>query len=104
MLTGKSYFVFLAFLMTGVLAVGQTNVDSLEQKLPSTQGTHRVDLLNQLTYEFITRDNAKATSYNSKALTLSDQIGYKKGMAVAYTYRGVYEYLSGQFPVAHDDL
>jgi signal transduction histidine kinase len=104
MLTGKSYFVFLAFLMTGVLAVGQTNVDSLEQKLPSTQGTQRVDLLNQLTYEFITRDNTKATSYNSKALALSDQIGYKKGKAVAYTYRGVYEYLSGQFPAAHDDL
>jgi signal transduction histidine kinase len=102
--TSKTYFVCLALLLSWVLAIGQTNVDSLEQKLQSTQGYERVDLLNQLTYEFITRDNAKAMSYNGKALALSDELGYKKGKAVAYTYKGVYEYLSGQFPAAHDDL
>lgn len=102
--TSKSCFVFLVLLLSGSLATGQSNVDSLELRLKNTQGPERVDLLNRLTYEFITRDNAKAATYNSKALALSAEIGYKKGEAVAYTYKGVYEYLSGQFPAAHDDL
>ena len=78
--------------------------DSLEQALKSAKNETRVDLLNQLTYEFITQDNEKVVHYNNEALRLSEQINYKKGQAIAYTYRGVSEYLSGQLTEGHENL
>ena len=78
--------------------------DSLEQKLREIDGIAKVDVLNQLTYEFITHDNAKVIAYNKQALELSKKINYLKGEAKAYTYRGVFEYLSGQLDQGHRDL
>jgi signal transduction histidine kinase len=78
--------------------------DSLEQKLGKIDGTAKVDLLNRLTYEFITHDNAKVVAYNKQALELSKKINYLTGEAKAYTYRGVFEYLSGQLEQGHRDL
>lgn len=94
---------FLSFYFC--FAAAQSNItDSLERKLPQTAGEARVDILNQLTYEFITHDNAKVVRYGNEAIRISRQIGYTKGEAIAHTYRGVYEYLSGQFKAAHTDL
>ena len=78
--------------------------DSLEQKLREVEGTAKVDVLNRLTYEFITHDNAKVIEYNKQALELSKKINYLNGEAKAYTYRGVFEYLSGQLDQGHRDL
>ena len=78
--------------------------DSLEQKLREVEGTVKVDVLNRLTYEFITHDNAKVIEYNKQALELSKEINYLNGEAKAYTYRGVFEYLSGQLDQGHRDL
>src|SRR4051812_6575629 len=86
-------------------AFGQQNrADSLELRLRETQGKKRVDILNQLTYEFITHDNKKVEEYGQQAISLSNEIKYPEGEASAYTYRGVYAYLSGQFPASHRDL
>src|SRR5687768_7958875 len=78
--------------------------DSLERKLDKINGKEKVDVLNKLTYEFITQDNAKVMAYNQQALDLSKKIRYLKGEARAYTYRGVSEYLSGQLVEGHHDL
>ncbi|MEJ0029877.1 MAG: tetratricopeptide repeat-containing sensor histidine kinase [Bacteroidota bacterium] len=78
--------------------------DSLEQKLRKADGELKVDILNRLTYEFITHDSIKVESYNRQALELSRSINYLKGEARAYTYRGVSEYLSGHLPEGHADL
>ena len=78
--------------------------DSLEQKLREVEGTAKVDVLNRLTYEFITHDNAKVIEYNKQAIELSKKINYLNGEAKAYTYRGVFEYLSGQLDQGHRDL
>ena len=48
----------------------------------------KVDILNQLTFEFITIDSSKVVLYNNQALSLSRQIKYVKGQAVAFTYKG----------------
>src|SRR6478752_2434406 len=86
-------------------AFGQSTVtDSLEHALKKAEGNEKVDLLNQLTYEYITHDNKKVVEFGQQAIELSKQIKYTKGEARAYTYRGVYEYSSGQFPEAHRDL
>jgi signal transduction histidine kinase len=102
-----SFRCFAGFFATflSLTAVGQSEVvDSLQQKLKSSMGESRVDILNQLTFEFISVDNAKVIQYGSEAIQLAQQIHYVKGEAVAHTYRGVYEYQSGQFAAARKSL
>jgi signal transduction histidine kinase len=102
--------VFLFLFIPGLFSCkvygqGQSNVtDSLEQKLLKVEGKLKVDVLNRLTYEFITHDNIKVETYNKEARDLSKRIGYLAGEARAYTYRGVYEYLSGRLAEGHADL
>lgn len=94
-----------AFLALHVASHAQLAVtDSLEQKLASTSGPQRVDLLNRLTYEFISVDNDKVIRYSNEALQLAAALAYTKGEGVAHTYRGVFAYQSGQFPEAHRRL
>ena len=102
---GKAFLLYylLGFLSCSVFAQVQFT-DSLEQKLSKINGKEKVDVLNQLTYEFITHDNVKVIAYNKQALELSKEISYLKGEARAYTYRGVFEYLSGQLAEGHNDL
>lgn len=105
MVTGKRLLLVCFFGCFYFAAIGQNlRTDSLEQKLKTAEGRTKVDLLNQLTYEFITNDNDKVILYGKQALELSRQLGYVKGEAIAYTYKGVAESLSGQFPEAHRDL
>ena len=101
----KAFALLLVLSVVCSNAVGQSKVtDSLEQRLPQLQGKQKVEILNQLTYEFITHYNDKVVRYGNEAIRLSKQIKYIKGEAIAHTYRGVYEYLSGQFALAHQDL
>ena len=89
----------------GAEAFCQTKViDSLEQKLKNARDRERVNVLNQLTYEFISVNTDKVIQYGDEALGLSRKIGYIKGEGIAFTYRGVHEYLSGQLQQAHKDL
>jgi signal transduction histidine kinase len=90
--------LIIVSMLLGQLAAGQTRyTDSLITKLTSSEGLQKVDLLNQLAYEFLSKDNEKAMGYCERALALAKKLNYEKGIAQACTYRGVYEYLSGQF-------
>ncbi|HEX5172267.1 MAG TPA: tetratricopeptide repeat protein [Cyclobacteriaceae bacterium] len=100
---GRAFFIISSLISCSAFAQSRIT-DSLEQKLEKAHGTAKVDILNQLTYEFITHDNDKVIKYNGDALRLSKEINYLKGEAKAYTYRGVNEYLTAQFPEAHKDL
>ena len=94
----------MLFVALPLLLSGQGKVaDSLERKLVSLKGEERVDLLNQLVYKFITVDNEKVVRYSNEGLQLAKSILYIKGEGVAYAYRGVYEYMSGQFANAKYD-
>ena len=99
-------FLVLVVALTGYygLLAQPAGTDSLEMLLDKSAGKERVDLLNKLTYGYITNDSAKVSAYNSEALTLSHAIGYLRGEARAYTYRGVAEYLSGQLDAGHSNL
>lgn len=103
---GSRQILFLFFsVLFAWKAHSQTRVtDSLEQKLQSVKGKDRVDVLNELTFEFISIDNDKAMAYGQQALSLGRQLKYEDGEARAFALRGVYEYLSGQFAEAHRDL
>ena len=105
MYTVRAFLFFCITSFISCTAFAQIkSADSLEQKLDKVHGKEKVDVLNQLTYKFITHDNAKVIAYNQQALDLSREIKYLKGEARAYTYRGVFEYLSGQLTEGHRDL
>ena len=98
---------FTAFALTllNLIALGQSKaIDSLEVKLQSSANAERVDILNRLTYEFISVDNGKVVRYSNEAIQLARKINYTKGEGVANSYRGVYEYQSGQFAAARKSL
>ena len=69
-------FALLCFsLCISSTGLGQlSTVDSLEQVLLSSKNEAKVDVLNQLTYEFITVDNEKVQLYNGQAIDLSKRI------------------------------
>ena len=79
---------FLSICISGLLSCSlfaqMKTTDSLEQKLRNVNGKEKVDVLNQLTYEYITHDNAKVIAYNKQALALSKEINYLEGEARAY--------------------
>jgi signal transduction histidine kinase len=92
--------LFISFVATGQGKI----IDSLEHKLQTAAGIERVDVLNQLTFEFISVDNEKVVRYDDEAILLSEKIKYTKGEGIAYTFRGVYQYQSGQFAEARISL
>jgi signal transduction histidine kinase len=105
MCTRKTCIVLLisGFISCNIFAQIKS-ADSLEQRLDKVAGKQKVDLLNALTYKLITHDNEKVIAYNKQALALSKSIDYLSGEARAYTYRGVFEYLTGQLQEGHRDL
>lgn len=97
--------VTLCLILLSLTCVGQgTITDKLQQNLSSARGKERVDILNQLTFEFISIDNNKVERYNGEAIQLATELGDVKGQGIAYTYRGVYEYQSGRFRDARASL
>src|SRR6185369_7668571 len=92
---GVFFFVLAATIPT---IFGQTqSIDSLTRQLDKVEDKKKVDLLNRLTFEFISQDNDKAKQYCDQSLELCKKIGYTKGEGVAYTYRGIFEYLAGEY-------
>lgn len=71
---------------------------NLEQDLKefNLQDTHRVNLLNNLSYAYRRNNPTKIESYAKQALQLSEQLNYDKGKGIAYKNLGIAEYkLSG---------
>ncbi|HEY0742646.1 MAG TPA: tetratricopeptide repeat protein [Chryseosolibacter sp.] len=101
----KGLMLLMMLAIAPVVAWSQGSAaDSLEQTLMQAEGHARVDVLNRLVYEYISVDNAKVVRYSDEALKLARQLKYVKGEGIAYAYRGVYDYMSGEFRKAHDDL
>ncbi len=95
-MNGGRFLLVLALAINS--AFGQSRLtDSLTNQLRKVDGIKKVDILNRLTFELISQDNDKASQYCSQSLALSNKLGYEKGAGVAYTYKGISEYLSGEF-------
>jgi len=82
--------IIIIFILFPVLAVAQPitfnrpkNTDSLKKVLSESSGTKRVDLLNMTGYSILSKNPEESLNYITKALTLSDSLGYDDGKAVA---------------------
>jgi signal transduction histidine kinase/Tfp pilus assembly protein PilF len=83
---------------------GQSRVDSLITAMERAAGATRVDLLNQLAFEYIANDKEKANAYCLEAIQLAEEMNYTVGQGTALIYKGVNEYLSGEFTPSRIDL
>jgi len=91
-------------LISSQLGAQSRKADSLAKLLQKSKGIEKVNTLNQLAFEYLSKDNTKAMEYCDQAISLGNDIGYQKGVGQAYTYRGVYEYLSGEYSDGRGNL
>lgn len=61
--------------------IDKINVDSLQQVLPELDGTDKIDALNKIAYAIFSRHPDSCQSITANAISMSEQIGYKKGLA-----------------------
>lgn len=100
--------IIFCFLLAGfgMIAMGKSSQDSLKRALEihQTNDSARVDLLNQLSYEYWIVDAEKAESLSREALVISKKISYLKGMAFANRSIGVTSWVQGNYEEGLDVL
>ena len=93
------YYFFFSLLPFGTLA--QSDIDSLEFILDNYKSvdTVRVNLLNQLGFEYWIVDAEQSDLYGTQALALARQLGYAKGEAYAQRVIGVANWTRGNYEI-----
>jgi|GEM_PF-529487 signal transduction histidine kinase/tetratricopeptide (TPR) repeat protein len=93
-LTARCYGLIAWLIVT--MGYSQTpKIDSLKVILPNSTGQQRADVLNQLSFRSLVGQLDNAQEYASQALQLSQRLGYKRGVAEATIYQGIYQLQRG---------
>lgn len=96
---GGLLILFMGHLLYGVQAQSYDEIiHNLASQLKENtlRDTHKVNLLNELSYAYRRNDPEKIESFAKEALQLSEQLNYAKGKGIAYKNLGTAEYkLSG---------
>lgn len=92
-------FIYICCLSWYLPLTAQNDVDSLRYILENYQSvdTIRVDLLNQVGYEYWIVDPLKSDQYGSQALALAQRLDYKSGEAFAQRVIGVAHWTRGNY-------
>lgn len=93
------------FLCAFIPHLGAQNptIDSLKKMLASaTTAQEQVDVLNELTYEYIFTSYDSAAYYHEKALLLSQENDYKAGISNHHNLAGIMSRISGRYSEALD--
>jgi len=95
---------FIGFVFCSTIIFSQqTKTDSLVTVVASSsEDSNKVNTLNLLAWEIVltTGDYAKTVDYCNQAITLSEQINYKKGHAKALNILGAAYMFQGDYPTA----
>src|SRR5687768_7066055 len=83
-------------------AYGQSNrvIDSLEKLAKSQKDTNLIKTYNELTWQYRNVSQAKAIDYGNKAINLSTQHKFDKGLSQAYNDLGIIYYDRQDFQMA----
>ena len=101
----RRLIAILIFLTTTFHSLAQSpKIDSLQRLANQSSGEIQVDILNQLAYEWLSFDNAKANEKCNEALQLSKKLSYEKGLAQSHIYKGLCEFLEGNHTIARLDI
>ena len=71
------------------------NKTEIQLNSPSLYDTIATKLLSRLAFEYRGNNPDKAMEYAHQSLALSEQIGYKKGMLIAYSHMGIISAMTG---------
>ena len=91
--------VFLLLIFLFQHSLGANTVDSLERELEnhSQLDTIRVDILNELAYQYWIIDPVQSEKYSKEALELAVTLAYTEGMAYANRSIGVSNWAQGNY-------
>ncbi len=94
----KRYLFIFLLVLSFLESIGSV-VDSLKYELTKNrkQDTLRVDILNELGYQFWTFDPDQSKEYSSEALELSKSLDYRQGIAFANRSLGVVNWTQGNY-------
>jgi tetratricopeptide (TPR) repeat protein len=92
----------IQLLFSSCYCLAETPLDSLKKRLTSyhLSDTARVNLLNQLGYEYWIVDPLQSELYGNEALLLADSLKYIKGKAFANRVVGVSHWARGHYDTA----
>ncbi len=95
----------ILFILFVIHATGQNTslIDSLTNRLQSTESdTARINLLNHIASEIFFSNPDEIYNYAHDALEMSEDIGYRRGIAQAYNNLGIYYRVKGIYDKAID--
>jgi len=95
----KTFSIVIFFLFTfNVIAQNTNRIDSLLKVLKKNiDDTTRVNVLNQLSWNYINSDFDNSLKYGEQALDLAQKIDFNSGIGLAYTYISYAYYRKGSF-------
>lgn len=95
-------FVSLFTLIIGLTYGQQTNkvIDSLNILLKSAKDTSRVNILNDIAFEYVSESPETANKYSNEALKLSEKLNFTNGQIIAYNNLGLAQYYSNNYDKA----
>jgi serine phosphatase RsbU (regulator of sigma subunit) len=91
----------LSMLFASIMSNAQNedkNLKAIFEK--STQDTAKVNMINELAYNWYRKDPDKTLEYGTKARELAEKINYQSGLAEAYKNIGLGYYLQGSYEKA----
>ena len=96
----------LIILLLPLFAIGQSKIqqqllDSL--RINPTKNIQYVNWLNSLAHTYWNTDPKKTDSLGNIALSLSNELDYKKGICNAYHEMAVGQWMLGNYPLAHEN-
>src|SRR5689334_6743191 len=96
------FYWLLLIVPSGVAAQEPVLIDSLLKQLPTARDTARVNVLNNLCWEYRNSQPDKGLEYGQQALDLATRLSFKGGMLRAYSRIGVIHMQQGRNPQAKD--
>ncbi len=95
--------VIIVFVSKHVFALEQQNLDSLIYSVQDMRGdTNKVIVLNRIADRLLYVDYEEIRYFAEDALSLSEELDYKKGVAIAYNNLGIYYREVGVYDQAID--
>lgn len=92
----KHIVTTMVLLLLGTMAFSQNVIDSLILRIKHAKDTARVDVYNDIAYEYRNSDIEKTQFYADTAVMLAQKIDYTRGLGNAYINKGNYYKLIGE--------
>lgn len=95
------FAVIVFFLMSSFSIAQNRTIDSLKNNLILTkENTLKVDILNDLSWEYSDSDPERSMEYATQAQSLAEKLNYKKGLSSAYSNEASFYRDKSNYPEA----